>query len=207
MITLHTVASANGQKVVIALEEAGLPYRATFVDLTAGEHRTQAFRTLNPFAKAPVLHDPEGPDGAPVTVFESAAMVRYVAAKAGGALLSHGAREAAEMDAWASAISSSVAMPFAMQFFATRLAPDPQPWLEEVMTGGCLAALDVFEARLADRRFVMGERFTYVDCLLFPVLATSAARLEGAVQARPAIARYVAEVGGRPAVIRAMALG
>ena len=206
MIELHTVPTANGQKVAIALEETGLSYRATMVDLAAGEQKTPEFRALNPFAKAPVLHDPEGPDGAPIAVFETAAMVRYVAAKAGGALLGRDAREVAEMDAWASALSASVAMPFAMQFFATQLAPEPQPWLAEVMTGGCLAALDVFEARLADRAFVMGDRFTYVDSLAFPVLATSAGRLEGAVAARSNVARYVAEVGGRAAVKRAMAL-
>ena len=206
MIELHTVASANGQKAVIALEETGLPYRTTLVDLATGEHTTEAFRALNPFAKAPALHDPDGPGGAPITVFESLAIVRYVARKAGGALLERDAREAAEMDAWAAAISSSVAMPFSMQFFATRLAPEPQPWLEGVMTAGCLSALDVFEARLADRPFLMGKRFTYLDCLAFPVLATSAARLEGALEARSNVGRYVAEVGARPTVRRAMAV-
>lgn len=207
MITLHTVATANGQKVRIALEEAGLAYDLQWVDLVAGDHKAPAFRALNPFAKAPVLHDPDGPGGAPITVFETAAMVRYVAEKAGGALLGGDARARSEMDAWASAISSSVAMPFAMQFVATRLAPEPQPWLDGVMTAGCLSALDVMEARLEGRPYVMGERFTYVDCLAYPVVATSAARLEGALEARPNLRLYADRLGARPAVRRAMAHG
>ena len=108
---------------------------------------------------------------------------------------------------WASAISSSVAMPFAMQFFATQLAPTPDPWLIETMTGGAKGALAVFEARLTERNFVCGQSFSVVDCLLFPVVATSAKRLEGWLESYPALRRWHDRIEARPAVQRGMAIG
>lgn len=207
MIELHSVPTANGQKVHIALEETGLPYTASFVDLVAGEHKTEAFRALNPFAKAPALLDPDGPDGRPIALAESMAIVFYLAEKAGGGLLATDRRARAEELMWATAISSSVAMPFAMQFFATNLAPEPTPWLETMMTQGCRDALAMFDQRLADRPFVMGERFGVVDCLFYPVVATSAKRLAGGLSGYANLQRYEAELATRPGVARGMAVG
>ncbi len=205
MMTLYSVDSANGHKAQIALEEAGLAYKLRAVNLEAGEHRTEAYRALNPFGKAPVLHDPEGPDGAPIALGETLAICRYALEKGGGAGLATDARGRAEEAMWSAAVASSVAMPFAMQFFATRLAPTPDPWLVETMTSGCHAALQVFETRLCDRPYVMGAAFGLVDCLFWPVVATSAARLEGGLDRYPNLIAYRERVGARPAVRRAMA--
>ncbi|MBT9469821.1 MAG: glutathione S-transferase family protein [Pseudomonadota bacterium] len=206
MIELRSVPTANGQKVHIALEETGLPYSVSFVDLVAGEHKTAAFRALNPFAKAPALLDPDGPGGQPIALSESMAIVFYLAEKAGGDLLAKGAQARAEELMWAAAISSSVAMPFAMQFFATNLAPEPTPWLETMMTQGCRDALAVFDQRLAERPFVMGEQFGVVDCLLYPVVATSAKRLAGGLNGYANLQRYEADLADRPGVARGMAV-
>ncbi|MFN7265062.1 MAG: glutathione S-transferase family protein, partial [Phenylobacterium sp.] len=189
MIELWSVPTANGQKVHIALEEAGLPYRATMVDLTKGEHRTPEFLALNPFGKTPVMRDPDGPGGRPLVLAETLAIAWYAAEKGANGLTSDDPAIRAEQMMWASAISSSVAMPFAMQFFATQLAPTPDPWRFETMTGGARRSLEVFEARLADRAWVCGEAISVVDCLLFPVIATSAKRLEGWLDAYPSLRR------------------
>lgn len=207
MIELRSVPTANGQKVHIALEEAGLPYRLSFVDLQAGEHKADDFRAISPFAKAPAMYDPDGPGGRPVALSESMAIAYYVLEKAGGDLLASEPRARAEERMWATAVSSSVAMPFAMQFFATNLAPEPTPWLETMMTAACRDALAVFERRLADRPFVMGERFGVVDCLFYPVVATSVERLPGGLDGYPNLQRYRAEVGARPGVRRGMSAG
>ena len=108
---------------------------------------------------------------------------------------------------WASAISSSVAMPFAMQFFATQLAPTPDPWLIETMTGGARGALAVFDARLAEQAFVCGGAFSVVDCLLFPVVATSAKRLKDWLDPYPALRGWHDRILERPGVKRGMAVG
>ncbi|MCA3585777.1 glutathione S-transferase family protein [Phenylobacterium sp.] len=207
MIELWSVPTANGQKVHIALEEAGLPYRATMVDLTKGEHRTPEFLALNPFGKTPVMRDPDGPGGRPLVLAETLAIAWYAAEKGANGLTSDDPAIRAEQMMWASAISSSVAMPFAMQFFATQLAPTPDPWLIETMTGGARRSLDVFEARLADRAWVCGEAISVVDCLLFPVVATSAKRLEGWLDAYPSLRRWHDDTASRPAVQRGMAVG
>jgi GST-like protein len=207
MIELWTVTTTNGQKVQIALEEARLPYRATLVDLVAGEHRTPEFLALNPFGKAPVMRDPDGPGGRPLVLAETLAIAWYAAEKGANGLISDDPAIRAEQMMWAAAISSSVAMPFAMQFFATQLAPTPNPWLIETMTSGAKGALAVFEARLVEREFVCGEAFSVVDCLLFPVVATSAKRLDGWLEAYPALRRWHDGTALRPAVQRGMAVG
>lgn len=207
MIELWSVPTANGQKVHIALEEAELPYCATMVDLTKGEHRTPEFLALNPFGKAPVMRDPDGPGGRPLVLAETQAIAWYAAEKGANGLISDDPAVRAEQMMWAAAISSSVAMPFAMQFFATQLAPTPDLWLIETMTAGARRSLDVFEARLADRDFVCGEGFSVVDCLLFPVVATSAKRLDGWLEPYPALGLWHDRIGARPAVQRGMAVG
>jgi GST-like protein len=207
MIELWSVPTANGQKVHIALEEAGLAYRTTMVDLTKGEHRAPEFLALNPFGKAPVMRDPDGPGGRPLVLAETLAIAWYAAEKGANGLISDDPATRAEQMMWAAAISSSVAMPFAMQFFATQLAPTPDPWLIDTMTGGVRRSLDVFEARLANRDFVCGEAFSVVDCLLFPVVATSAKRLEGWLDVYPSLRRWHDDTASRPAVQRGMAVG
>jgi GST-like protein len=207
MIELWSVPTANGQKVHIALEEAGLTYSATMIDLAKGEHRTPEFLALNPFGKAPVMRDPDGPDGKPIVLAESLAIAWYAAEKAENGLVAEDPAFRAEQLMWASAISSSVAMPFAMQFFATRLAPTPDPWLIETMTGGARGALAVFDTRLAKQAFICGEAFSVVDCLLFPVVATSAKRLEGWLDPYPALRGWHDRIRDRPGVKRGMAVG
>jgi GSH-dependent disulfide-bond oxidoreductase len=207
MIALWSVPTANGQKVHIALEEAALPYHARMIDLTKGEHRTPEFLALNPFGKAPVMRDSDGPGGRPLVLAETLAIAWYAAEKAANGLISDEPAIRAEQLMWASAISSSVAMPFAMQFFATQLAPTPDPWLIETMTGGARAALAVFETRLAERDYVCGEAFSVVDCLLFPVIATSAKRLGEWLHDYPALRRWHDRIAERPAVRRGMAVG
>lgn len=207
MIELWSVPTTNGQKVHIALEEAGLAYSATMIDLTKGEHRTPEFLALNPFGKAPVMRDPDGPGGRPLVLAETLAIAWYAAERGANGLMSDDPTLRAEQLMWSSAISSSVAMPFAMQFFATQLAPTPDPWLIETMTGGARGALAVFETRLAERDYVCGEAFSVVDCLLFPVVATSARRLDGWLEPLPALCRWHDRVAARPGVKRGMAVG
>lgn len=205
MMELHTVPTANGQKAQIILAETGTPHRLSLVDLQAGAHKTAAFRALNPFGKAPVLVDPEGPDGRAITVPETLAIAWYVAEKAGGELLPRTPRERAEFMTWGAAISSSVAMPFSMQFTATVLAPEPTPWLVERMVASCHEMLTAIQDLLGGRDHALGDRFSLVDCLLYPVLATSARRLDGWLDPYPALRRYADGIGARPGIQAGMA--
>lgn len=83
MIDLHFWPTPNGWKITIMLEETGLPYRLVPVDIGAGAQHAPEFRALSPNGRMPAIHDPEGPDGAPISIFESGAILQYLGDKAG----------------------------------------------------------------------------------------------------------------------------
>ncbi|RRH77278.1 glutathione S-transferase family protein [Falsigemmobacter faecalis] len=82
-IQFYSYPTPNGVKVSLMLEETGLPYDAHLVDFGKGDQKTPAFLAVNPNGKIPAIYDPEGPDGRPVTLFESGAILLYLAEKSG----------------------------------------------------------------------------------------------------------------------------
>ena len=82
-IALYAYNTPNGRKISVALEEMGLPYTVTVVDITKGEQFDRAFLKISPNNKIPAIVDPEGPEGKPVSVFESGAILIYLGAKTG----------------------------------------------------------------------------------------------------------------------------
>jgi len=82
-IQLFSFDTPNGRKISVALEEMGLPYQVNVVDITAGEQSDPAFSRISPNNKIPVIVDPDGPDGQPISVFESGAILIYLAEKSG----------------------------------------------------------------------------------------------------------------------------
>lgn len=83
MIDLYYYTSPNARKALMMLEEVGLPYRVQWVDLTAGDQHDEAYARINPNAKIPALSDDDGPGGRAVTLFESGAILLYLAEKTG----------------------------------------------------------------------------------------------------------------------------
>ena len=83
MIDFYALTSPNVQKIYIMLEECGLPYKEHFVDVWKGDQHDPAFLKINPNAKIPAIVDSEGPGGKPITVFESGAILMYLAEKTG----------------------------------------------------------------------------------------------------------------------------
>lgn len=205
MIELFSTPTANGQKVHIVLEEMGLPYTVRNVDLRAGEHRSPDLLAINPIGKIPSLRDPHGPDGLPILLGESAAIALYLARKA-KKLGPESAREAAEFDYWAHAISASLAPMFAMQFYFSQLAPERIDWAVTTFVEAAQRTLHVFEERMATRHFMVGERFTVIDALLYPHLATSAQRLPDGLKGLPNLERYRDRIAQRDGVKRGMAV-
>ena len=83
MIEVYSWATPNGHKVHIMLEECALPYRIIPIDIGAGDQFDPNFLTISPNNKIPAIVDPDGPDGKPISLFESAAILLYLAAKTG----------------------------------------------------------------------------------------------------------------------------
>ena len=83
MIELHTWNTPNGRKISVALEEMGLPYSVHIIDITKGEQHAPAFLKISPNNRIPAIIDPDGPGGEPISVFESGAILLYLAEKTG----------------------------------------------------------------------------------------------------------------------------
>ena len=90
-IQLYSLTTPNGVKASIMLEETGLPYEPHLVDFQKDEQKSAEFRSLNPYGKIPAIIDPNGPDGEPLALFESAAILIYLADKSGKLLAPSGA--------------------------------------------------------------------------------------------------------------------
>jgi GST-like protein len=97
-IQLFSFDTPNGRKISVALEEMGLPYQVHVVDITAGEQSDPAFSRISPNNKIPVIVDPDGPGGQPISVFESGAILIYLAEKSGLFLPRDGRERVAVME-------------------------------------------------------------------------------------------------------------
>ena len=168
-IQLYSFPTPNGQKAAIALEELHLDYEAHRVSIADDDQKTDAFLSLNPNNKIPALIDPAGPGGRPLPLFESGAILSYLAEKA-GRLGGEGAGRW-EVQSWLHWQIGGIG-PFFGQVgwfvkFAGKEIDDPRP--EQRYTGEAARLLRVLEGRLQDRDWVAGE-FSIADIAIGPWL-------------------------------------
>src|SRR5437868_246394 len=123
MIKLYTASTSNGHRVAIMLEECGLRYSTHKIDLAAGEQRKAEFLQINPAGAVPVIVDPEGPDGPPLTLAQSAALLLYLASKRAKFLPVDPASRALAFQ-WLMFAASNVSMTSTMMFFNSVQVPD-----------------------------------------------------------------------------------
>ena len=168
-IQLYSFPTPNGVKVSIALEETGLPYEAHRVDITKNETWTEDFLSLNPNGKIPAIIDPKGPGGKPLALFESGAILTYIAEKAGMLLPAETARRYETLQ-WVFFQMGGIGPMFG-QFgffykFGGRAIEDKRP-LERYREES-KRLLGVIEARLDGRRWIMDDDYTIADIAIFP---------------------------------------
>jgi GST-like protein len=166
-LQLYSLPTPNGVKVSIALEEIGLAYEPHAIDIGKNESWTPEFLSLNPNGKIPAIIDPDGPDGAPIGLFESGAILLYLAEKT-GKLLPAGAKARYETIEWVFFQMASVGPMFGQvgyfYKFAGKEIADKRP-LERYQTE-TKRLLGVLETRLAARRWIMGDDYTIADISL-----------------------------------------
>jgi GST-like protein len=166
-LQLYSLPTPNGVKVSIMLEEIGLPYEAHLVDIMAGENATDEFVALNPNGKIPAIIDPDGPGGAPLGLFESGAILVYLAEKTGQLLPADPATRY-ETLAWLFFQMGAVGPMFGQvgffHKFAGRHFEDKRPL--ERYRDEARRLLAVLEARLAGRRWIVGDAYTIADISL-----------------------------------------
>jgi GSH-dependent disulfide-bond oxidoreductase len=205
MIDLYAMGSPNVVKIYIALEEMGLPYTVHPVDVFGEEQFKPEFLRLNPVAKVPVITDQDGPGGKPYTLFESGAILLYLAEKTGQLLPKD---PIARFDAiqWMMVQMTLVGPMFGQYVHFMRFAPTGNDYSLDRYRTQVRRALDVLEKRLAVVPFLGGESYSIADIATFPW-----ARNVGTFLGKPAEADYpklmawVTTIAARPAVKRALA--
>nr|HMN52662.1 glutathione S-transferase N-terminal domain-containing protein [Sphingopyxis sp.] len=160
MIDLHYSATPNGQKIAIMLEEIGAPYRVLPYDIFDGDQLTEAFGRINPNHKLPAIVDqnPAG-GGEPVTVFESGAILQYLAEKSGRFLPASGAARAATLS-WLTWQVAGLGPMGGQASHFLRYAPAGQDYAVERYTKEVTRLLTVLERRLEKSAYVAGEDYT-----------------------------------------------
>ena len=163
-IQLYSLPTPNGVKISIALEEMGLPYEAHLVDIMKGESNTPPFQSLNPNGKIPAIIDPNGPGGAPIGLFESGAILLYLADKTGKLLPADPARRYETIE-WVFFQMAAIGPIFGQvgyfHKFAGREIADKRPL--ERYVGETKRLLGVLDTRLAGREWVMDNDYTIAD--------------------------------------------
>ena len=168
-IQLYSLPTPNGVKVSIALEELGLAYEPHLVSFEKNDQRSPEFLSLNPNNKIPAIIDPNGPDGKPLALFESGAILVYLAEKA-GKLMPHDAAGRYETLQWVMFQMGGIGPMFGQVGFFVKFAgkdfEDKRPRDRYVAEAKRLLA--VLDARLQGRAWIMGDNYTIADIATFP---------------------------------------
>ncbi len=168
-LQLYSLATPNGVKVSIMLEETGLPYEVHKVDFGSNDQTSPAFLSLNPNNKIPAIIDPNGPDGKPLALFESGAILMYLADKAGMFMPTDSAQRYQAIQ-WLMFQMGGIGPSFGQlgyySKFAGKAIEDPRPRERHVAESKRL--LGVLDQRLAERSWIMGDSYTIADIATFP---------------------------------------
>ena len=196
MIDLYTAGTPNGYKVSIALEELGLPYRMHVIDLLGGEQKKPAFLAINPNGRIPAIVDRDA-DG--FTVFESGAILWYLAEKA-GRLLPEDAQGRSVAMQWLMFQMSAVGPMMGQANVFYRYLPEKIPLAIQRYQGESRRLFEVLEGRLATHEYLAGE-YSIADIATWPwarIHEWSGVSVEGL----PNLQRWLAQIAQRPAVQR-----
>jgi GSH-dependent disulfide-bond oxidoreductase len=205
MIDLYGMGSPNVVKIYIALEEMGLPHKVIPIDVFAGAQFKPEFTKLNPSAKVPVIVDHEGPGGKPYTVFESGAILLYLADKTGKFLPKD---PVAKYDAlqWMMVQMTGVGPMFGQYVHFVRFAPKGNDYALDRYRTQVRRVLDVLEQRLAQAPYLGGAEYSIADIATFPWARNVGTLLGKEVEAAyPRLMAWVTTIAARPAVVKALA--
>lgn len=169
MIEVYSWATPNGHKVHIMLEECGLPYRAHPIDIGAGDQFTAEFLAISPNNKIPAIVDPIGPDGAPISMFESGAILLYLASKT-GRFLPETARARFEMLEWLMFQMGGVGPMLGQAHHFRMYAPEKIPYAVDRYSNEAKRLYGVMNKRLAKSKYMAGPDYTIADIAIFPWL-------------------------------------
>ena len=209
-IQLYSLPTPNGIKVSAMLEETGLPYEAHLVSFSTDDQMTPEFMSLNPNNKIPAMIDPDGPNGAPLGLWESGASLIYLAEKSGKFLPQDLAKRAETLQ-WLMWQMGGLGPMFGQMGFFHKFAgkeiEDPRP--KERYVNEAKRLMAVLEKHLTGKEYVAAGEYTIADIAIWPWLKTfygfyDAASLVGDKDAFPNLRAYLARCEERPASLKAV---
>lgn len=204
MIEVYSWPTPNGHKVHIMLEECGLPYRAIPVDIGAGQQFEPGFLAISPNNKIPALVDPEGPDGQPISLFESGAILLYLASKT-GRFLPEDTRGRWEALQWLMFQMAGVGPMLGQAHHFRIYAPQKIDYAIDRYTNEARRLYGVMNRRLAGSKYLGGPAYGIVDMAVYPWLRSW--KNQGIDWAEfPHLKGWYDEIGARPAVQRGVAV-
>ncbi|MDL5033901.1 glutathione binding-like protein [Pelomonas sp. APW6] len=202
MIDVYTWATPNGHKVHIMLEECALPYRVVPVDIGSGAQFEQHFLQISPNNKIPAIVDPDGPDGQPMSLFESGAILLYLAGKT-GRLLPADVRGKYEVLQWLMFQMGSVGPMLGQAHHFRLYAPEKLPYAIERYTREAQRLYGVINRRLAASTYLGGKDYSIADIAVFPWLRSW--KNQGIeLSDYPHLKGWFDEIAKRPAVQRGL---
>jgi GST-like protein len=210
-LQLYSLPTPNGVKVSIMLEETGLPYEVHQVDFGKNDQLTPEFLSLSPNNKIPAILDPNGPDGKPLALFESGAILIYLAEKT-GQLMPKDAAQRYETIQWLMWQMGGVGPMFGQLGFFHKFAgkdyEDKRPRDRYVAESKRL--LGVLNQRLENRAWIMGDQYTVADIAVFPWVRNLVGFYEAGdlvgINDFPNVQRVLAAFVARPAVVKGLAI-
>jgi GST-like protein len=202
-IDLYYWPTPNGHKITIALEELGVPYRLHFVNIGKGEQFDPAFLAIAPNNRIPAIVDPEGPDGKPISIFESAAILQYLGRKF-GKLYPSDERGRVAVEEWLAWQVANVGPAFGNNNHFSRYAREKLPYAITRFVNEVHRLYGVLNRRLQGREFVAGD-YSIADIALLGWVRNWANR-NVEIGEFPNVKRWVETMEARPAVQRALAI-
>ena len=203
-IELYYWSTPNGWKISIMLEECGLPYEVSYVDIGKGEQFTPEFLRISPNNRMPAIVDPDGPDGQPISVFESGAILLYLGRKS-GRFYPQDERGRVEVEQWLMWQMGGFGPMLGQYHHFTSYAPEKIPYAIKRYQDETHRLYGVLDRRLADREFVAGD-YSIADmaCVGW---ATLWERQNIDIAEFPNVRRWLDTLLARPAVQTGLALG
>ncbi|MBJ2150509.1 glutathione S-transferase N-terminal domain-containing protein [Paracoccus sp. IB05] len=208
-ISLYFWPTPNGHKIAIALEELGLPYEVKLIDIGKGEQFAPDFLAIAPNNRIPAIVDPDGPDGAPVSLFESGAILQYLARKT-GRLCGRSERERIQVEEWLMWQMGGVGPMAGQANHFLRYAPEmdpPQvlPYAQDRYRREVGRLYGVLDRRLADRAFVAGDSLSIADIAIWP-WARAWEKQQQQISDKPHFKAWLDRLAARPAFAKGIAL-
>ena len=201
MIELYTSATPNGQKIHILLEETGLPYRLHWVDLRKGEQFDPEFLKISPNNKIPVILDRDGPGGEPFSVFESGAILIYLAEKTGRFLPAE-PRARTRVLEWLMFQVGGVGPMLGQAHHFRAYAREKIPYAIERYTNEGARIYRVLDKRLSEQEYLAGD-YSIADMAVFPWIRLHERQGQDMAD-HPHLSRWFDAIAARPAVAKDM---